>query len=157
MSEKIVEIKVFSQDIYLFVCRLTNQLTNNSCTLSEESFRCILNSQNVHLFVIYDTNETQFNPLNESLEKGTLVGMLTAGIYQTPTGHKAWLEDIVVDDKYRGLGYGEKIVEYAINFIQNLNVDTITLTSNPSRVAANKLYKKMGFEQYETNVYRMKL
>jgi len=142
MSEKIVEIKVFSQDIFLFVCRLTYQLTSNKYAPSEEAFRDILNSQNVHLFVIHD-------------EVGTPVGMLTVGIYRTPSGHKAWLEDVVVDEKYRGRCYGEKIVDYAINFIRNYDVDAISLTSNPSRIAANKLYQKIGFERYETNVYRI--
>ena len=156
MLEKIVEIKSFSQDMFLFVCRLTKQLTQNREMLlpkplqerelipTEEAFRYILNSQNVHLFVIYD-------------DHGTPVGMLTAGIYRTPSGHRAWLEDIVVDESHRGCGYGEKIVEYAINYIKKMDIDTITLTSNSSRVAANKLYQKMGFERYETNVYRMKL
>ena len=144
MSKKIVEIKVYSQDIYLFVCRLTLQLTQNRYTPSEEALSNILNSQNVHLFVIFE-------------ESGNPAGMLTVGIYQTPSGHRAWIEDVVVDETYRGQGYGEKIVEHAINFIKKMSIDTITLTSNSSRIAANKLYQKLGFEQYETNVYRKKI
>ena len=144
MSEKIVEIKVFSQEIFLFVNELIQQLVPNHLEFSEESFRKILDSHCVHLFVMYDANETP-------------VCMLSVGIYRTPSGCKAWIEDVVVDQIYRGRGYGEKIVLYAINFLRDTEADSISLTTNSSRVVANSLYKKLGFELYETNLYRMKL
>ena len=80
--------------------------------------------------------------------------MLSVGIYRTPTGCKAWIEDVVVDHAYRGHGYGKTMVEYAIAFIRNTEADTISLTTNPKRIAANHLYQTLGFEKYETNVYR---
>ena len=144
MSEKIIEIKSFSQDIHKFVCRLTAHLSPNSKVLSEKEFRDILDSESAHLLVLYDKNETP-------------AAMLTVGVYRTPTGHKAWIEDVVVDDLCRGCGYGKKIIEYAIDFIRDLGADTISLTSNPSRIAANKLYQTSGFEPYKTNVYKIRL
>jgi ribosomal protein S18 acetylase RimI-like enzyme len=83
--------------------------------------------------------------------------MLTVGVYRTPSGNKAWIEDVVIDELFRGMSYGEKIVLHAIDFIRSLDADTISLTSNSSRIAANRLNQKLGFEQYETNVYKMKL
>ena len=144
MFGKIIEIKAFSQDIYQFVCKMTQQLTGGKNTLSEHAFRAILESPNSHLFVIYDIDATP-------------AGMLTVGIYSTVTGSKAWIEDVTVDETYRGHGYGKKIVEHAIEFIRRSGVETISLTSNNSRVAANKLYQKLYFEKYETNVYKMKI
>ena len=144
MFGAIVEIKVFSEDIYQFVSKLTNQLTVGKKALSEHAFRVILESPNSHFFVIYGTD-------------GTPAGMLTVVIYSTVTGSKALIEDVTVDETYRGRGYGKKIVEHAIEFIRRSGVETISLTSNPSRIAANKLYQKLGFEEYETNVYKMGL
>ena len=143
MPEKIVEIKDFSQEIFLFVSKLTKQLNERQKSLSTEAFRAILRSLNAHLFVMYNSDEIP-------------VSMLTVGIYRSPTGSKAWIEDVVVDEEYRGRGFGKKIVEHAIKFIRNLNIETISLTSNSSRVAANKLYQTLGFEHYETNVYKMR-
>jgi GNAT superfamily N-acetyltransferase len=88
---------------------------------------------------------------------GAPVGTLAVGIYRTPTGCKAWIEDVVVDHAHRGFGYGKKMVEYAIGFIRDSGADTISLTSNPSRIAANQLYQQLDFELYPTNYYKMRL
>jgi len=144
MLEKIIEIKEFSPEIYRFVCRLTKELSPNREDLSKEAFQAILDSENAHLFVLQGTDDIP-------------VGTLSVGIYRTPTGCKAWIEDIVVDHEFRGLGYGKKLVEFAIAFIGNSGADTISLTSNPSRIAANQLYQTLGFERYETNIYKMRL
>ena len=143
MKEKIVEIKTFSQEIYLFVSRLLMQLSPKFKTFPEEAFRAIIDSENAHLFVMQDIN-------------GTPVSMLTVGHYRSPSGYKAWIEDVVVDESCRGYGYGKAIVTFAIHFLHEKGVDSIALTSNNARIAANKLYQKLGFERYETNLYKMK-
>ena len=143
MSEKIIEIKEFSPEIYSLVCKLTRQVAPDRNPPSESEFLDIVHSDNSHLFVIQD-------------DSATSVGMLSTGIYRTPTGNKAWIEDVVIDDAYRGRGFGKKIVEYAIDFLRELNVDTVSLTTNSSRVVANQLYQKLGFVRYETNVYKMR-
>jgi len=144
MSENIVEIKAFSPEIYRLVCRLMQQLSPNREAFSEEAFRAMLDSDNAHLFIIYNA-------------EGTPAGMLSVGFYRTPSGCKAWIEDVVVDAAYRGYGYGKKIVEHAIGFIRNSEADSISLTTNSSRIAANQLYPSLGFGKYETNVYRIYL
>jgi ribosomal protein S18 acetylase RimI-like enzyme len=88
-------------------------------------------------------------------DKGVILGMLTVGFYHAPTGKKAWIEDVVVDDNYRGLGVGKNLTNFAIQFTKDQQADVVMLTSKPSRVSANNLYKKVGFEQRETNVYRI--
>ena len=49
------------------------------------------------------------------------------------------------------------LVAHAIEFVKSKQIPLLMLTSNPKRIAANKLYQTMGFERKETNVYRMKL
>ena len=70
---------------------------------------------------------------------------------------KAWIEDVVVEKKYRGMGIGKKLVLRALEKAGQLGARVISLTSRPSRVEANKLYKKLGFELVGTNCYRYKI
>ena len=44
-----------------------------------------------------------------------------------------------------------------VDAAKSLNVHHIQLTSNPARIAANRLYQSLGFERYETNCYKMML
>ena len=83
--------------------------------------------------------------------------MLTVGNYFSPTGRKAWIEDVVVDSSMRGKGYGAMLVNHAIDYVRTLTPCTLMLTSNPSRIAANELYRTRGFEPKHTNVYKMSL
>lgn len=83
--------------------------------------------------------------------------MLTIGTYDIPTGTKAWIEDVVVDESQRGKGFGAVLTLYAINYSKTLGTRSVNLTSRPSRAAANKLYQKIGFKQYMTNVYKYQL
>jgi ribosomal protein S18 acetylase RimI-like enzyme len=85
---------------------------------------------------------------------GAVVGSLTLVIFRLPTGLRAWIEDVVVDEAARGLGIGELLNLAAIDRTFAMGARTLDLTSRPSRVAANKLYQKLGFKARETNVYR---
>ena len=88
---------------------------------------------------------------------GCIAGMLTIGTYLSPTGSKAWIEDVVVDEEYRGYGFGRMLVAHAIDYCRSQGIETMYLTSNPKRVAANGLYQSIGFERKETNMYKMNL
>ena len=78
------------------------------------------------------------------------------GGWGNTTGGKAWIEDVVVDEAFRGQGLSKQLVAHAIEFTQSKRIPSLMLTSNPKRIAANKLYQAMGFSRKETNVYRMK-
>jgi ribosomal protein S18 acetylase RimI-like enzyme len=80
--------------------------------------------------------------------------MLTIGTCLTPSGAKVWIEDVVVDEAQRGKGIGKEMMLFAINYSKALGAESVSLTSRPSRIAANELYQKIGFKQYETNVYK---
>ena len=86
-----------------------------------------------------------------------IVATATLVIYKIPTGTKGWIEDVVVDNHFRGKGYGKHLVETLIDKAQKENVALLLLTSRPSRVAANKLYVSLGFLPKETNIYQLKL
>ena len=88
---------------------------------------------------------------------GRIVGALTLATYRIPTGLKAWIEDVVVDEAARGHGVGEALNQAALESARRRGAKHVSLTSRPSRDAANRLYKRIGFDPYETNVYRYSL
>jgi ribosomal protein S18 acetylase RimI-like enzyme len=88
---------------------------------------------------------------------GQIVGSLTLATFRIPTGLRAWIEDVVVDDSARGDGVGAALNIAALEEARRRGAVTVDLTSRPSREAANKLYKKLGFVERETNVYRYTL
>lgn len=87
--------------------------------------------------------------------RARIVASLSAGRFSTPTGAHCRLEDVVVDEKWRGRGLGREIVERALAALHELGVGQVELTSRPSRVAANTLYRTLGFARRKTNVYAL--
>ena len=85
---------------------------------------------------------------------GLIVGCLTLVIYRIPTGVKAWIEDVVVDEAARGHGIGELLNRAALDEARRRGITGVSLTSRQSREAANRLYQRIGFTQRQTNVYR---
>jgi ribosomal protein S18 acetylase RimI-like enzyme len=83
-----------------------------------------------------------------------LLGTLTLVTFPIPTGVRAWIEDVVVDERARGLGVASDLVREANRIAAEHGARSIDLTSRPSREAANRLYQRLGFERRETNVYR---
>ena len=90
-------------------------------------------------------------------DDGTIVGMSTLACFRIPTAMRAWIEDVVVDESARGTGVGKVLTQAMLDRAQDRGCATVDLTSRPSREAANQLYRTMGFEPRETNVYRFYL
>jgi ribosomal protein S18 acetylase RimI-like enzyme len=88
---------------------------------------------------------------------GTIVGSLTLVLYRIATGLKAWIEDVVVDEGARGHGIGEALNLAALEEARRRGATAVSLTSRPSRSAANRLYQRIGFSARDTNVYRYDL
>jgi len=82
-----------------------------------------------------------------------IVGMLTLIVYRVPTGVRARIEDVVVDESARGRGVAVELVRRALDVARAKGADGVALTSNPRRETVNKLYQKVGFKKWETNVY----
>ena len=82
---------------------------------------------------------------------------MTLVLFRIPTGLRAWIEDVVVDEAARGRGVGETLNRAAIEWARGAGATTVDLTSRPSREAANRLYRRLGFQERATNVYRLDL
>ena len=139
----IFEAEYFSEDLLKAVAALLPQLTSKKVEINDIILRDIIHSENSALFLVK--------------EKDEILGMLTLITIRIPTGIRCIIEDVVVDAKLRGKGAGRKLMEAAIQKAKDLGCDNINLTSSPQREAANALYKKLGFQIRETNVYRKAL
>ena len=85
---------------------------------------------------------------------GVIVGCLTLVLYRIPTGLKAWIEDVVVDEAARGHGVGEALNMAAIDEARRRGANAVNLTSRREREAANRLYQRIGFTARDSTVYR---
>ncbi len=90
-------------------------------------------------------------------DDGVIVGALTLAVYRVPTGIRSIIEDVIVDDSARGQGIGEALMKRAIEIAKEKGAGNISLTSNPMREAANRLYLRVGFKKRKTNAYQLKL
>ncbi len=129
---------------------LLPQLSRSAAPLSEADLQRFLSQSGVHLFVF--RSETADADGNHPI-----LGMLSLATFEIPTGVRAWIEDVVVDEAARGQGAGQALVVAAIEHAQRVGARTVDLTSRPSREAANRLYQRAGFQLRETNVYRVTL
>ena len=91
-------------------------------------------------------------------DDGRILGCASLCVFDSPTGRKASIEDVVVSSRARRQGIGRALMDHIIGYaLRELAPIDLHLTSRPERVAANEMYKRMGFEKRETNVYRMLL
>lgn len=88
---------------------------------------------------------------------GEIVGTLTLVIFPIPTGIRAWVEDVVVDEAARGQRVGEALTLEALGIAREAGARTVDLTTRPSREAAGRLYERVGFERRDSRVYRYSL
>ncbi|RJQ35563.1 GNAT family N-acetyltransferase [Candidatus Parcubacteria bacterium] len=86
-----------------------------------------------------------------------IVGMATLYMITKIGKRGGYVEDVVVDGNYRGQGLGEKLMQKLLEVARRENLKQLYLTTRPDRVAAHKLYEKLGFTQQQTDVYRMKI
>ena len=85
---------------------------------------------------------------------GRIAGTLTLVVFPIPTGIRAWIEDVVVDETARGQGIGESLTKAALRLAEAAGARTVDLTSRASREAAGRLYERAGFKSRETRLYR---
>ncbi|HKH31224.1 MAG TPA: GNAT family N-acetyltransferase [Gaiellaceae bacterium] len=87
----------------------------------------------------------------------SVLGTLTVAVFRIPTGVRAWIADVVVDESARGRGIGEALTLRAVEIARDAGARSVELTSRPTREAANRLYRRLGFEERETKVFRLTL
>jgi ribosomal protein S18 acetylase RimI-like enzyme len=125
---------------------LIPQLSSSSPPPTAEELSEIVGSDATHLLLARDGDGPGLG--------GRIVGSMTLAVFRIPTGVRAWIEDVVVDGDARGQGVGETLNRAALEVAERRGARTVDLTSRPSREAANRLYRRIGFVQRETNVYR---
>ncbi len=130
--------------------RLLPQLSRSAAPMSEADVERFLSQSSVHLFVFRAE-------MADADGNNPILGMLSLATFEIPTGVRAWVEDVVVDEAARGQGAGLALVEAAIEHAKTIGARTVDLTSRPTREAANRLYQRAGFQLRETNVYRVTL
>ena len=87
---------------------LVGQLSSSASVPSPAEIEEIVRSPACHLLLARDAG-------------GAIVGMLTLVVFRIPTGVRARIEDVVVDQDARGRGVGEK-----------LSLDAIRLANEPA-------------------------
>ena len=110
---------------------------------NEGLLEAALGDANVHVYVIRDD--------------GHIVATGTLCIKHTLEFAIADIESVVVSSRCRGKGFGRELMSAMIDAAKGFQAHYIQLTSNPARVAANRLYQELGFARYETNCYKMSL
>jgi ribosomal protein S18 acetylase RimI-like enzyme len=140
----IEEARSFTPELARAMAELVPQVSGSAPVPSDDELETIVSSPVTRLLLARD-------------EAGSIVGTLTLVAFRIPTGVGAWIEDVVVDERARRQGVGEALMLAAIGLAEESGARHVNLTSRPEREAANRLYRRLGFEQRETNVYRLRL
>lgn len=138
-----MEIKTVDEDLVKAMHHLVRQLNPQADLPDAGVINGIVHSEATHLLMVREDDRW--------------IGSLSLVVYDIPTGRQAKIEDVVVDSAFRGRGIGKALMEEAIRIAEMKGVKAVSLTSRPSRVAANQLYINMGFKRHETNVYILSL
>ena len=125
---------------YQAICDLLPQLTTSSPLPTYERLCEVVEAPSNNVFVARSGDQ--------------LLGMLTLIVVPLPTGRVAHIEQVVVDERSRGMGVGRSLAEAALAAAKSSGARHVDLTSRPSREAANSFYQSLGFTPRETNVWR---
>ena len=136
---QIFPVTEFNEEIYLAFQRLIPQLSSVASPTRDE-LRDLISAEATTLLVARQSDEK-------------IVAILTLTCYRVPTGLRATIEDLVVDESARGQGLGTQLTNTALKVAKQYGAKGVMLTSNPRRAAANRLYQKMGFKRWKTNLY----
>ena len=141
----IEEATAFTPEIGDAVIHLSSELDTVASGLKHEDIVRIIEAPHTRLFLAMTPQEKK------------IVGMITLVTYRIPNKMKGIIEDVVVDSEFRKKGIGGELVTHALKKAKEAGVTSLDFTSHPSRVDANRLYQKLGFQKRDTNVYRINL
>lgn len=141
MNVDIQVVRDVSDELVDAFARLLPQLSRSAKTIDADALRALVGWQGNRLLV--------------ARLDGRIVGTLTLVVFPIPTGLRAWIEDVVVDEAARGSGVGAALTREAVQLARATGARTVDLTSRPSRAAANRLYERLGFQVRDSKVYRL--
>jgi ribosomal protein S18 acetylase RimI-like enzyme len=159
LAVRVVAVRTLDAEVEAAVRRLFPQLSS-APPPSTEDLEALLAAPGTTLLVAElgsppMPGATAAGAADSGRSGGRIVGMLTLATFRVPSGVRAWIEDVVVDEEARGRGVGEALTREALVRAAAAGARTVELTSRPSREAANRLYRRIGFEVRNTNVYRI--
>lgn len=140
---KFVQLRKVTARTVADVNVLLHQLKEHPRRLTAAGLKRIVASSGVELWATQDGKR--------------ITGMALLLFLSIPTADYVRVEDVVVDEVYRGKGLGKRLMRHLIARARKRKAQFVGLNSNPSRVAANRLYKKLGFKLRKTNAYRLQL
>lgn len=143
---KIVQVTAVTPEIVEAISRLIPQLSTSARIPTAKQLENLVTSDAAQLLIARDPDR-----------EDRIVGTLTLVLYRIPTGVRAWIEDVVVDESARRRGVGELLCRAAIDRARSARARNVDLTSRSARKAANRLYRRLGFSLRETNPYRYSL
>lgn len=166
---RVEEPQEVTEELVVALARLVGQLSSSSPLPTRADLQAILTSPATTLLIARRdpvADRLSGRPADPEMppdiasgvgpEIDPIVGTLTLAVFRIPTGVRAWIEDVVVDQTARGQGVGEALSRRALELAAAAGARTVELTSRPSREAANRLYRRLGFEARDTNVYRFR-
>src|ERR1700759_4454867 len=127
MSIQVEVVADISDEDLAGVNRLIPQLSRSAPPLSADALKQIVSWDGNYLLIARDSDR--------------VVGMLTLVTFPIPTGLRAWIEDVVVDESVRGQGVGAALTEAAGQRAQAVGARTVDLTPRPTRDAARRPYE----------------
>ena len=139
---KIFELNTITDAQVLEVIALMGEL-DPSITVTPEMVKQAVEAPGTHFFAVMDEEH--------------IIGCASLCVFESPTGRKASVEDVVVSSAYRGKHVGKDLMQHMIDFAKTLAPINLQLTSRPEREEANKLYQSLGFQRRETNAYRLEI
>ena len=140
---QIEQATIVTEELWDAFQRLVPQLTSNNPPPTRDDLAALVKSESSTLIVARADN-------------GSIIGAACVTVYRVPTGVRAVIEDVIVDESARGQGIGEALIQRCLDIAREKGAGGVSLTSNPKREAANRLYQKMGFKKRETNAYYFK-
>ncbi len=123
--------------------RLIKQLAGFSPPHNQKSWTQFLNQESLHQLIAVEDNGNK------------LIGLASLFVIEKIEYRTGLIEGLVVDQTYRHQGIGKQMMQKLVEQGRRLQLKQLDLTSNPTRLAANRFYQKFGFRKRETNVYRL--
>lgn len=139
---EIEQVSQASEEVFKAFQKLIPQLTSNNPPPTREELEILVGSKSSILLIARNSDT-----------KRQIIGSGCLTIYRVPTGIRAIIEDVIVDESVRGMGIGKALVLHLLEIAKAKGAKGVSLTSNPKRISANRLYQHIGFIRRETNAY----
>jgi ribosomal protein S18 acetylase RimI-like enzyme len=140
----IEQVKEFSSEVAETIRKFAPHFGLNYQPFTDDSLRGMIDSPQCYIFI------AKYKPT------GQIAGMIMENVYRTFYIKKAYVEELFVDEQFRKMGIGSKLMQKVVDNAKEHKAAYVDFTSKPQRVEGNRLYEKLGFKKRDTNVYRLK-